>query len=172
MGTNQIESIGRTKKLGPTINEHRNEKTYLKNWNLGALWKKSELLLVRCWKETNKEGFWQKGKDKRVRLTGFWLKAFWLPMKGASLVEWRFWCLNEWPPMRESSPVEWGFQCLKEESVWVFKCESEWFGCLSEFFETMFESVRVTSEIFESVFEWFWSFRNRVFVTRVYNRVS
>ena len=40
MGTNQIESIGRTKKLGPTINEHRNEKTYLKNWNLGALWKK------------------------------------------------------------------------------------------------------------------------------------
>ena len=31
MGTNQIKSIERTKKLGPTINEHRNEKTYLQN---------------------------------------------------------------------------------------------------------------------------------------------
>ena len=30
MSTNQIKSIRRTKKLGPTINEHRNEKTYLK----------------------------------------------------------------------------------------------------------------------------------------------
>ena len=81
MGTNQIKSIRRTKKMGPTINEHRNEKTYLKNWNLGALWKKSELSLVGCWKETNKEGFWQRGMDKRdfdkrVRLTGFWLKVW------------------------------------------------------------------------------------------------
>ena len=31
MGKNQIKSIEREKKLGPTINEHRNEKTYLKN---------------------------------------------------------------------------------------------------------------------------------------------
>ena len=30
IGTNQIKSIRRTKKLGPIINEHRNEKTYLK----------------------------------------------------------------------------------------------------------------------------------------------
>ena len=30
MGRNQIKSIRRRKKLGPTINEHRNEKTYLK----------------------------------------------------------------------------------------------------------------------------------------------
>ena len=118
-GTNQIKSIRRTKKMGPTINEHRNEKTYLKNWNLGALWKKSELSLVGCWKETNKEGFWQKGRDKRVRLTGFWLKVFWPPMRGASPVEWRFGCLNEWPPMRGSSPVKWGIRCLKEESVRV-----------------------------------------------------
>ena len=31
MGPNQIKSIGRTKKMGPTINEHINKKTYLKN---------------------------------------------------------------------------------------------------------------------------------------------
>ena len=81
-----------------------------------------------CWKEKNKEEFWQKGRDKRdfdkrVRLTGFWLRVLWPPMKGASSVEWRFGCLNEWPPMRVSSLVEWGFRCLKEESVWVFECE-------------------------------------------------
>ena len=128
MGTNQIKSIGRTKKLGPTINEHRNEKTYLKNWNLGALWKKN--INFRWWDVERRQT--RRDFDKRVRWTGFWLRVFWLPMRGASPVEWRFGCLNEWPPMRVSSLVEWGFQCLKEESVWVFECESEWFGCLSE----------------------------------------
>ena len=40
MGTNQIKSIRRTKKYGPTINEHRNEKTYLKLYgkNLNFSW--------------------------------------------------------------------------------------------------------------------------------------
>ena len=31
MDTNQIKSMRRTKKMGPTINEHINKKTYLKN---------------------------------------------------------------------------------------------------------------------------------------------
>ena len=54
-----------------------------------------------------------------------------------------------------------GGECL---SVWVW----EWVIWVSEW---VFESVRVTSEIFDSVFEWFWSFKIWVFVTRVYNQV-
>ena len=161
IGTNQIKSIGRTKKLGPTINEHRNEKTYLKNWNLGALWKKI-YINFRWWDVERRQT--RRDFDKRVRWTRFWLRVFWQPMRGASPIEWRFRCLNEWPPMRVSSLVEWGFQCLKEESVW----EWEWVILVSEW---VFESVRVTSEIFDSVFEWFWSFKIWVFVTRVYNQV-
>ena len=40
MSTNQIKSIRGTKKLGPTINEHRNEKTYIKLYgkNLNFRW--------------------------------------------------------------------------------------------------------------------------------------
>ena len=71
MGTNQIKSIRRTKKLGPTINEHKNKKAYIKNWNLGALWNRFEFSLVGCWKETNKKGFWQKGKINGILTEGF-----------------------------------------------------------------------------------------------------
>ena len=163
MGTNQIKSIGRTKKLGPTINEHRNEKTYLKNWNLGALWKKKyKLSLVGCWKETNKEGFWQKGKMDGILTEGF-LATNERSVSGRVKV----W-VSKWVAADEGivsgrvrvSVFE-GGECL---SVWVW----EWVIWVSEW---VFESVRVTSEIFDSVFEWFWSFKIWVFVTRVYNQV-
>ena len=44
IGTNQIKSIKRTKKLGPIINEHRNEKTYLKRVSVSV----SGVLLSNC----------------------------------------------------------------------------------------------------------------------------
>ena len=100
-----------------------------------------------CWMETNNEGFWQKGRDKRdfdkrVRLTDFVLKE-------------RGWLRVFWPPMRGASLVEWGFGCMKEESVWVWECfVFEWVYCV---FENVFEILR------------FWLLRNRVSVTQVCN---
>ena len=77
---NQINNTRRTKKLSSTINEHRNEKTYLKikTWVLYVVLHKDRYLYTEkiwtfaggiyislgCWKETKKEGFWQKDRDK------------------------------------------------------------------------------------------------------------
>ena len=44
MGTNQIKSFRRTKKSGPTINEHRKEKTYLKRVSVSV----SSVWLSEC----------------------------------------------------------------------------------------------------------------------------
>ena len=91
-----------------------------------------------CWKETNKEGFWQKGRDKRdfdkrVRLTDFvlrergWLRVFWPQMRGASLVEWGFGCLKE-----ECPSVRVFFVWVSVLCFWkrVWKCLKFWdFDC-------------------------------------------
>ena len=63
MGTNQIKSIKRTKKLGPTINEHRKEKTYLKRVSMSV----SSVWLFEC--VDTDEGFSVEGGEcLRVRL--------------------------------------------------------------------------------------------------------
>ena len=62
----QIKSIRRTKKLGPTINEHKNEKHALKieTWVLYGT-----DLSFRWWDVERRQT--RRDFDKRVRLTGF-----------------------------------------------------------------------------------------------------
>ena len=86
--------------------------------------------LVGCWKETNKEGFWQKAKMNGILTEGF-LAANERSVPGRVKV----W-VSKWVAADEGI-VSGRVRVLVSEggeylSVWVFECESEWFGCLSE----------------------------------------
>ena len=95
MGTNQIKSFRRTKKSGPTINEHRKEKTYLKrvSVNVSGVW------LSKC--VATGDGFDAKGWDcLRVRV---------FQSESVSMWEWVIWVGFD----------VWQRRVFKGESVWV-----------------------------------------------------